>query len=210
MKVTGEMKIKDVLMLNERMIEAFVWLAPEFERLRNPTLRHLMSGRVTVSQAARVGQIPLSEALYVLNLAAGEDVQQLHHELDEMPAEAFRHTPDNPPRKPHELSGLDDTNPRVHFVDVMPRAACNQDPRPPIMHGLTELRSPDEVLLVRHPFDPIPLRDLFARRGFASWAEERRPFEWYIYFYRPGAGHAAIAHPPLTVAAFVRAVAAGA
>jgi hypothetical protein len=209
MKVTGEMKIKDVLMINERMIEAFVWLAPEFERLRNPALRRLMSGRITVSQAARVGHVPLSEALYVLNLAAGEDVQRLHHELKELPAEAFRHTPDNPPRKPRELLGLDDTDPRVRFVDVMPQAASNHDPRPAIMHGLTELQSWDEVLLVRHPFDPIPLRDMFARRGFASWAEERRPFEWYIYFYRPGAGEAAFAHPPLTVAAFVRAVAAG-
>jgi len=210
MKVTGEMKIKEVLMINERMIEAFVWLAPEFERLRNPTLRRLMSGRVTVSQAARVGHVPLSEALYVLNLTAGGDVQQLHRELDELPTDAFRHTPDNPPRKPRELLGLDDTDSRIRFVDVMHQAECNQDPRPAIMHGLTELRNSNEVLLVRHPFDPIPLRDLFARRGFASWAEERRPFEWYIYFYRPAAEVAAVAHPPLTVAAFVRAVAAGA
>lgn len=210
MKVSGEMKIKDVLMINEGMIGAFVWLAPEFERLKNPTLRRLMSGRVTVSQAARVGHVPLSEALYVLNLAAGEDVQQLHHELEQMPASAYQYAPDNPPRKPRELSGLDDTDPRVRFVDVMPQAMCSHDPRPAIMHGLTELRTWDEVLLVRHPFDPIPLRDLFARRGFASWAEERRPSEWYIYFYRPGAGAAAVAHAPFTVADFVRAVANGA
>ena len=210
MKVTAEMKIKDVLKINERMIEAFVWLAPEFERLRNPTLRRLMSGRVTVSQASRVGRIPLTEALYVLNLAAGEDVTRLHQELEELPADTFQYTPDNPPRKPRELLGLADTDPRIRFVDVMPQAGRNEDPRPPIMHGLSELRSWDEVLLVRHPFDPIPLRDLFARRGFASWAEERKPFEWYIYFYRPVAGVAVVAHPPLTVAAFVRAVAAGA
>jgi hypothetical protein len=210
MKVTAEMKIKDVLKINERMIEAFVWLAPEFERLRNPTLRGLMSGRVTVSQASRVGRIPLTEALYVLNLAAGEDVTRLHQELEELPVDAFQYTPDNPPRKPRELLGLADTDPRIRFVDVMPQAGRNEDPRPPIMHGLTELRNRDEVLLVRHPFDPIPLRDLFARRGFASWAEERSPFEWYIYFYRPVAGAAVVAHPPRTVAAFVRAVAAGA
>jgi Domain of unknown function (DUF1858)/Uncharacterized conserved protein (DUF2249) len=210
MKVTAEMKIKDVLKINERMIETFVWLAPEFERLRNPTLRRLMSERVTVSQAARVGHVPLTEALYVLNLAAGEDVTQLHQELEEMSTNAFQYTPDNPPQKPRELLRLEDTDPRVRFVDVMPQAGRNEDPRPPIMHGLTELRSWDEVLLVRHPFDPIPLRDLFARRGFASWAEERRPFEWYIYFYRPVAGTAAVAHPPLTVAAFARAESAGA
>jgi len=210
MRVIAEMKIKDVLKINERMIEAFVWLAPEFQRLRNPTLRRAMSGRVTVTQAARVGGIPLTEALYVLNLAAGEDVSQLHQELEQMPAQAFQYTPENPPRKPRQLLGLADTNPRVHFVDVMPQAERNEDPRPAIMHGLTELRDADEVLLVRHPFDPIPLRDLFARRGFASWAEERQPVEWYIYFYRPSMGAAAVAHPPLTVTAFAQAVAAGA
>jgi hypothetical protein len=210
MKVTAGMKISEVLKINELMIEAFVWLAPEFERLRNPTLRRLMSGRVTVSQASRVGRIPLTEALYVLNLAAGEDVTRLQQELEELPADAFQCPPGNPPQKPRELLGLEDTDPRVRFVDVMPQAGRNEDPRPPIMHGLTELHNWDEVLLVLHPFDPIPLRDLFARRGFASWAEERRPFEWYIYFYRPNRGAAAVAHPPLTAGAFAHAASAGA
>ena len=48
-----------------------------------------------------------------------------------------------------------------------------------------------DVLLVRHNYDPVPLRDLFAARSFASWAEERSPHDWYIYFYRPSAGAAA-------------------
>ena len=68
MRVTADMKIKEVLEINEHMIEALIWLGPEFERLRNPALRKLMAGRINVGQAARLGCVPVTEALYVLNL----------------------------------------------------------------------------------------------------------------------------------------------
>lgn len=42
MKVTAEMKIKEVLELGEHLLSAFVWLAPEFERLQHPKLRRAL------------------------------------------------------------------------------------------------------------------------------------------------------------------------
>lgn len=210
MKVTAEMKVKDALKINERMLDAFTWLAPEFERLRNPALRKVMANRVTIEQAARVAKLPLAEILYVLNLAAGEEPEQLNREFDSLPVGAFQVARDNSRRKPRELLNLKDRDERVRFVDVMPHAGQSEDPLPTIMHNMLALESDREVLLVRHPFDPIPLRELFARRGFASWAEERRPAEWYIYFYRPAARAEAVAHPPLTNELLVRAASAGA
>lgn len=210
MKVTADMKIKDVLGINEHMMEALVWLAPEFERLRNPHLRRLMAGRVSVKQAARIAQVPLAEALYVLNLTAGEEEKRLSSELEQMCPENFECALNNPPRKPRELFGLRDDDPRVHFVDVTSQAENNEDPQPVIVRGLRELQDAEEVLLVRHPFDPIPLRDLLAERGFASWAEERSPYDWHIYFYRPLASAGAAAQPPAMIAKYARAMAAGA
>jgi hypothetical protein len=210
MKVTAEMKVKDALKINQQMLDAFVWLAPEFERLRNPALRRVMANRVTIEQAAGVAKLPLTEALYVLNLAAGMEVAELHRELNALPVTAFGHAPDNPPRKPVELVHLKDDDTRVRFADVMPHARRQADPLPTIMRHLLSLSNESEVLLVRHPFDPVPLRDLLARRGYGSWAEERLPNDWYIYFYRPRARAAACAFPPLPVALYVRAVAAGA
>jgi Domain of unknown function (DUF1858)/Uncharacterized conserved protein (DUF2249) len=210
MRVTPEMTIKDVLKINEHMMDAFIWISPSFRRLKNPTLRRTMSGRVSVAQAARVGRVPLTEALYVLNLTAGEDEQRLACELKLSDRKNCEYWPDNLPDKPRELLGLRDDDRHVIFVDVMPQANRDEDPRPAIMHGLTELRDNEDVLLVRHAFDPIPLRDLFASRGFASWAEERRPNDWYIYFYRPTAFATAVAHAPVSAVPFVRAAAAGA
>ncbi|MBX3287975.1 MAG: DUF2249 domain-containing protein [Acidobacteria bacterium] len=192
MKITEKMKVKEVLDLGDHMLDAFFWLAPAFERLRYPKLRRAMSGRVTVAQAARIGRVPLAEALFVLNLAAGCDPDELNEELCRLPREDMEYRETNSALKPSELLGLDDNDPRVVFVDVTPHADSRRDPMPDIARGLVTLKENNDVLLIRHPFDPIPLRDMFARRkGLASWAEERHPGDWFIYFYRPTAEKAA-------------------
>ncbi len=48
---------------------------------------------------------------------------------------------------------------------------------------------PDEVLVLRAPFEPIPLYDVLGKRGLAHWTECRDPDDWSVWFYR-GAGRA--------------------
>lgn len=209
MKVTPEMKVRDALKINEKMLDAFVWLAPEFERLRNPRLRRVMSGRVSISQAARIARIPLTEALYLLNITAGESEKKLAIEFGLLARENFEYKKENAERKPSEIREIADSDARVHFVDVMQKADRGQDPMPEIIRSALPLKNTNDILLVRHPFDPIPLRDLFARRlKLASWAEERKPGEWYIYFYRPSASAATVVHPPVANSVYSMAVAA--
>lgn len=206
MKITPEMKVKEALRFNEKMLDAFLWLSPEFERLQYKNLRRVLSGRITIAQAARIARIPLTEALYLLNLTAGEDEEMLSKELLLLPKEDFEYQNYNSVTKPAELLGISDTDARIHFVDVSLEVDLKQDPLPKIVRGLISLEKANDILLLRHPFDPIPLRDLFARRrGLASWAEERKPGDWYIYFYRPGIRTAAFAHPPVYNHVYARA-----
>lgn len=209
MRVSENMKIKEVLALGEHMLDAFMWLAPEFERLQYPKLRRAMGGRVTVAQAARVARIPLTEVLYVLNLAAGSNTNELADTLRFYGRRAFEYRETNPPLKPRQIVNLNDSDSRVTFIDVMGEADKRVDPMPKIAKGLVSLQEQLDVLLIRHPFDPIPLRDMFARRGFASWAEERRPGDWFIYFYRPAASAAAIACPAITHQVFAMTAGVG-
>ncbi len=205
MKITRDMKIKEVLAIDEeKMLNTLFWLAPEFERLRYKKLRRAMSGRVSVEQAARIARIPLTEMLYVLNLAVGEREETLSAELRRTDWTDFEFRETNPPLKPMEIINLKDDSPNVLFVDLMPYAEDKLDPMPAIAKGLVGLKRPEEVLLLKHPFDPIPLRDMFARRGFASWAEERKQDEWFIYFYRPMALATAKAHFPVNHKAFAK------
>ena len=205
MRVTANMKVKEVLEIGEQMLNAFVWLAPEFERLQYPKLRRAMGGRVSVAQAARIARIPLTEALYVLNLAAGGNTDSIADELRFYSRRAFEVSETNPPDKPADIINLKDDNPKITLVDVMEEADRRQDPMAKIVRGLVALKNAEDVLLVRHPFDPIPLRDMFARRGFASWAEERQQGNWYIYFYRPQAFAEAVAHLPIDNKTYIKA-----
>lgn len=83
MKVTGSMEIGAVLAIDEeRMLKTLAWLAPELGRLQHPNPQRSVVGTVTVEQAARIARIPLSEMLYVLNLAAGENGEDLAEELN--------------------------------------------------------------------------------------------------------------------------------
>lgn len=204
MKITGNTKVKDVLAYDEdKMIRTLMWLAPEFERLQYPKLRRAMAGRVSVSQAARIARVPLTEILYALNLAIGVDEAELAAELRLFQSDDFTYRDTNPPIKPIEIAKIKDDAHNVIFLDLLKYADDRQDPMPAIIKGLVRLKD-DGVLLLRHPFDPIPLRDMFARRGFESWAEERKPGTWHIYFFRPVLKAAACAHPSVPESVYIR------
>jgi hemerythrin-like domain-containing protein len=91
MKITSEMKIKDVLKIGEHLADSFALFAPEFARLKNPETVDGMSGQVTIRQAARIAQVPLSEVLYVLNLAAGAKTEEIADELNSLEAQDFEY-----------------------------------------------------------------------------------------------------------------------
>lgn len=198
MKIKRDTKIRDVLAYDEeKMISRLTLFSPAFERLRQPVLRRAMGGRVTVEQAAKVGRVPLNELLYVLNLAVGEDEAEVSAELFAGEWEDYQYPETDPPKRPVEIVGVPDDDQRVIFVDLLPDHERGNDPMLSIAVGLQRLRGRRRILLLRHPFDPVPLRELFARKGFASWAEERKPGEWFIYFYFPRAAQGVRANPPM-------------
>lgn len=191
------MKIKEVLEFDEeKVIYTFELLSPSFKRLRYPKLRRAMSGRVSVEQAAKITRVPLTEMLYVLNVALGENEQNLKKELSLLENPDFEYQENNLPEKPKELINVKDSDENVIFVDLMPFNESKIDPMPAIAKGLVKLKKPSDILLLKHPFDPIPLREMYLRRfDLASWAEERNPDEWFIYFYHCDVSAKAIAHP---------------
>lgn len=199
MKIRRDMKIKEVLEFDEeKVLNTLEMLSPNFERLRYPKLRRAMSGRVSVEQAAKVARVPLTEMLYVLNLTLGENEEVIANELSLLGKTDFEYREINLLSKPDELINVKDSDENVIFVDLMPFHEAHIDPMPAIAKGLVELKNPKDTLLLKHPFDPIPLREMYLRRfDLASWAEERNPREWFIYFYRCKVSTKAIAHPSL-------------
>ena len=186
MKVTRDMTIKQVLAMNEvKVLDTLEMISTNFSRLRYKRLRNAMAGRITVEQAAKVARTPLSEVLFVLNLALGMSEADISQDLMKEPLSVFEYSDENPPIKPAQIAKIKDDDENLIYLDLMPFHDMKCDPMPAITKTLSKIETSQKVALLRHPFDPIPLRELFARKGFASWAEERKPGKWYVYFYRP-------------------------
>lgn len=91
--------------------------------------------------------------------------------------------------KPRML-GLVPESCQVH-LDVRPDIERGQEPFVRIMAAVKSL-APDQVLVLRAPFEPIPLYDVLAKRRFAHWTQWGRPADWSVWFFRqadePGSG----------------------
>jgi uncharacterized protein (DUF2249 family) len=82
--------------------------------------------------------------------------------------------------RPVALEGLDPGR-RVD-LDVREDLRHGREPLSTIMAAITSL-GPGEVLVLRTPFEPLPLYHVLGRRGFAHWAEQHGPQDWSIWFF---------------------------
>ena len=71
---------------------------------------------------------------------------------------------------------------RVH-LDVRDEIRRGEEPLARIM-GAVRALAPDQVLVLRAPFEPRPLYKVLGGRGFAHWTECRAPDDWVVWFYR--------------------------
>jgi uncharacterized protein (DUF2249 family) len=71
---------------------------------------------------------------------------------------------------------------RVH-LDVREDIRGGREPFARIMAAVDAL-GPDGVLVLRAPFEPVPLYRVLDRRGFAHWTEEHAADDWVVWFYR--------------------------
>jgi len=172
---TRDTKISDLLKAYPEMIEILARYNKHFELLRRPALRKLITPLVTVEKAARTAQVDVREMLAEIYRAIGET----------LPLDEGRPSQSSQPEAvdmPEELRGLQEEWPVI--VDVREDVRAGEEPYHRIMKAVASLRA-DQVLQLCNLFEPVPLYDVLAQRGFAHWAEQRGPEEWWITFFRP-------------------------
>jgi uncharacterized protein (DUF2249 family) len=62
--------------------------------------------------------------------------------------------------------------------------------------GVVKELKEEEALVLRAPFEPVPLYHVLGRRGFAHWTERRAADDWSVWFYRAGLAGLASESPP--------------
>jgi uncharacterized protein (DUF2249 family) len=86
-----------------------------------------------------------------------------------------------PEPKPAALAAIPAT--RRVSLDVRDAIRRGEEPFATIMAAVARLRD-EQVLVLRAPFEPVPLYRVLAKRGFAHWTERRTDDDWLVSFYR--------------------------
>ena len=184
--ITADTNLGGLLDEHPELVEVLARQHDHFARLRNRLLRRVMAPRVTVGQAAGLAGVPVAALVTTLRRAIGES---------EEPATAAP-----PPAgaatgpRPAELDRL-----RVVEVDVRDDIQRGEEPFARIMAAVKAV-GPAEALVVRAPFEPVPLYDVLGRRGLAHWTEPRAPGDWCVWFYRGAPVPAPAASPVVSPA----------
>jgi uncharacterized protein (DUF2249 family) len=76
-----------------------------------------------------------------------------------------------------------DITSRARVVDARPLLARGEEPFETIMAVVADLGD-DEILVVRAPFEPVPLEGVLAEQGFAYVVDELGEDDWRVVFVR--------------------------
>lgn len=86
-----------------------------------------------------------------------------------------------PGPKPAALAAI--PPPQRVSLDVRDAIRRGEEPFGTIMAAVADL-SADQALVLRAPFEPLPLYRVLGKRGFAHWTERRGDDDWTVWFYR--------------------------
>lgn len=148
--VTPATRIAAVLKEYPQALEAIISVNPAFEKLRNPLLRKLLAGRVSIRDASRIGKCSVDDfyfALLPLGIPLGDFSAQ--ENKSEKTAEIF----------------TDEQRRLATPLDVRADLAAHKDPLEKIMHTLRKAK-PGEVIALINDFEPVPLLRLLEKKGF--------------------------------------------
>jgi uncharacterized protein (DUF2249 family) len=171
--ITAQTRMGTVLDTHPELVEFLASYHPHFARLRNRLLRKVMAPRVTVADAARMAGVAPERLLEAMRRAVGEDTPAGE------PAITVPPTPAATPMPP-ALRTLDDAH--TVRLDVRADIARGDEPFARIMAAVKALARGD-ALVLRVPFEPVPLYDVLGRRGLAHWTERVAADDWTVWFW---------------------------
>jgi uncharacterized protein (DUF2249 family) len=149
--ITPSTRISAILKAYPQALEAIVNIAPPFSKLRNPVLRRLLAGRVSVQDAARIGKCTLVDFYNAFQPFCSS-------------LEGFD-TPDVCTTKDTAVFSAAQKS-ISRLLDVRETIAAGDDPFRLIMDELSRL-SEGQLLRLVNSFEPTPLLRILEKKGFS-------------------------------------------
>ena len=157
MIVTKDTKISTLINENEASIEAIAAVNKNFRKLKNPFLRKMLAPRVSISDAAKIGDTTVEEILKKL-ADIGFEIENTNNE-----------TTSNYKKSTNNM-----TRNKIVEFDARPILAGGVDPFKQIMESLKLLKA-DETLLIINTFEPVPLLNVLRSKGYEYEVERPEP-----------------------------------
>ena len=172
--ISSQTKVSSLIKANPEGIEALVTLNPHFGKLRNPVLRKLLAGRVTILDACRISGCSLGDFLGKMK-DLGFEVK-----LEEVPEVGDQ----QPVADPTTMSATEEAL-AFRTLDVRPVLSAGQDPLKTILRSLDSLAHGQSLKLI-NSFEPVPLIALLSRKGFSCKTERPEPEVVITWIFRTG------------------------
>jgi hypothetical protein len=169
--ISATTKLSKALELHPDVLEYIISLDPhDFDRLRNPVMRKLMSPRISLGRIAMMTGISINALLEQIAVLSGATVELSTVEILNTPSSSER---------PEWVMDATRT------VNLLPMdKLLTEDPMPPVMLEVKKLK-PGEVLLIRHKWEPQPFYDIWSKMPGLEWfAESVSADEWQIWVRR--------------------------
>lgn len=163
MNINGNTKINELLKHNASVIERLIILRPAFKKLKNPILRKVLTPRVSISQACKMGSCTIEEFFL--------SIRDLGFEL-----ENFSDTEKQIRETKFSITGKNE-----FYLDIDNYLETSKDPFPVILNAIKE-KTDDSVICLCSSFDPVPLKQILTEKNilFFSVTSEENKILTYI------------------------------
>lgn len=169
MLVNQHTKIAALLKQHPKALETIVSINPKFEKLRNPLLRKLMAGRVSIGMAAKIAGCGEEHFFHALKPLGFETVDEGSPKGTE--------TNETPPFLQSLNAG------QIVSLDVRPLLEAGNDPLKQILAKVKDLKQ-GEVLKITNTFVPTPLIFMLKKKGFKTFTNTTNDQLVESWFFR--------------------------
>lgn len=167
MIVNKHTRISKIITENPEAINAIASINKHFKKLKNPVLRRVLAPRITVADAAKIGNV--SNEIFLKKL------EEVGFEIE---VENNQNITEKNKRQSSEFVRIK-TN--LVSLDVRPIIESGSDPFNEIMTTVKSLKE-NETLEIINSFEPVPLIHKLERKGFVSWTEKIEKGIVHTYF----------------------------
>ena len=169
MIISAKTKISKLIESNDETIEVISSINKHFRKLKNPFLRKALAPRVTITDAARIGGVPVCIMIDKLKEIGFTTADDCGCE-SVSPEDKYRNNKKNINMKRETIVEL----------DVRPILEGGTDPFEAIMAKLKTMNE-SHTLKIINTFEPIPLLNILKKKGYAY--ETERPEDGVVHTY---------------------------